>query len=246
MSPNKPPTSAAAKERKQEQRPKQRDEEGLHLLKLLLQCAESVNADDLDDAHHTLLEIADLAPTPFGTSTQRVAFYFADAMSARLGLYAPAYSPPAAAFEAFNDINPLVEFSHVTANVAIQEALEKEERVHIIDIDIMEGIQWHGLFHTLASRPGGPPGVVKLTGLGASMEALEATGKRLSDLADTLGLPFEFIAVAEKAGNVDLEKLGVTGREVVAVNWLHHSLYDVTGNHSNTLCLIQRSLAFIL
>nr|CAB3489335.1 unnamed protein product [Digitaria exilis] len=239
QSPNKPPT--AAKERNQEQR---RDEEGLHLLKLLLQCAESVNADDLDDAHHTLLEIADLAPTPFGTSTQRVAFYFADAMSARLGLYAPpppAYCPAAAAFEAFNGISPLVKFAHATANAAIQEALEKEERVHIIDLDIMEGTQWHGLFHILVTRPGGPPKVVKLTGLGTSMEALEATGKRLSDLADTLGLPFEFCAVAEKAGNVDQEKLGVTGREAVAVNWLHHSLYDVTGsNDSNTLCLIQR------
>ncbi|KAG2614631.1 protein SCARECROW-like [Panicum virgatum] len=246
-------TAAAAKERKEEQRRKQRDEEGLHLLTLLLQCAESVNADNLDDAHLTLLEIAELA-TPFGTSTQRVAAYFAEAMSARLvssclGLYAPlpAASPAAArlhgrvaaAFQVFNGISPLVKFSHFTANQAIQEAFEREERVHIIDLDIMQGLQWPGLFHILASRPGGPPRV-RLTGLGASMEALEATGKRLSDFADTLGLPFEFCAVAEKAGNVDPEKLGVTRREAVAVHWLHHSLYDVTGNDSNTLWLIQR------
>jgi hypothetical protein len=39
---------------------------------------------------------------------------------------------------------------------------------------------------------------------------------------------------------VDPEKLGVTRREAVAVHWLHHSLYDVTGSDSNTLCLIQR------
>ena len=248
--------AAAAKERKEEQRRKQRDEEGLHLLTLLLQCAESVNADNLDDAHQTLLEIAELA-TPFGTSTQRVAAYFAEAMSARLvssclGLYAPL--PPAspaaarlhgrvaAAFQVFNGISPLVKFSHFTANQAIQEAFEREERVHIIDLDIMQGLQWPGLFHILASRPGGPPRV-RLTGLGASMEALEATGKRLSDFADTLGLPFEFCAVAEKAGNVDPDKLlgGVARREAVAVHWLHHSLYDVTGNDSNTLWLIQRS-----
>ncbi|KAG2614627.1 hypothetical protein PVAP13_3NG219688 [Panicum virgatum] len=245
--------AGAAKERKEEQRRKQRDEEGLHLLTLLLQCAESVNADNLDDAHLTLLEIAELA-TPFGTSTQRVAAYFAEAMSARLvssclGLYAPlpAASPAAArlhgrvaaAFQVFNGISPLVKFSHFTANQAIQEAFEREERVHIIDLDIMQGLHWPGLFHILASRPGGPPRV-RLTGLGASMEALEATGERLSDFADTLGLPFEFCAVAEKAGNVDPEKLGVTRREAVAVHWLHHSLYDVTGNDSNTLWLIQR------
>ncbi|CAN6335414.1 unnamed protein product [Urochloa humidicola] len=249
--------SAAAKERKEQQRRKQRDEEGLHLLTLLLQCAESVNADNLDDAHQTLLEIAELA-TPFGTSTQRVAAYFAEAMSARLvssclGIYAPL--PPssaaasrllntrvAAAFQVFNGISPLVKFSHFTANQAIQEAFEREDRVHIIDLDIMQGLQWPGLFHILASRPGGPPRV-RLTGLGASMDALQATGKRLSDFADTLGLPFEFTAVAEKAGNVDPEKLLVGGgarREAVAVHWLHHSLYDVTGNDSNTLWLIQR------
>jgi hypothetical protein len=254
----KPPTAeeTAAEERKQrkeERRRKQRDEEGLHLLTLLLQCAESVNSDNLDDAHQTLLSIAELA-TPFGTSTQRVAAYFAEAMSARLvssclGLYAPL--PPAspaaaklsarvaAAFQVFNGISPFVKFSHFTANQAIQEAFEREDCVHIIDLDIMQGLQWPGLFHILASRPGGPPRV-RLTGLGASTEVLEATGKRLSDFADTLGLPFEFCAVAEKAGNVDPEKLGVTRREAVAVHWLHHSLYDVTGSDSNTLWLIQR------
>lgn len=244
---------AAAKERKEEQRRKQRDEEGLHLLTLLLQCAESVNADNLDEAHRALLEIAELA-TPFGTSTQRVAAYFAEAMSARLvssclGLYAPLPNPSpaaarlhgrvAAAFQVFNGISPFVKFSHFTANQAIQEAFEREERVHIIDLDIMQGLQWPGLFHILASRPGGPPRV-RLTGLGASMEALEATGKRLSDFADTLGLPFEFCPVADKAGNLDPEKLGVTRREAVAVHWLRHSLYDVTGSDSNTLWLIQR------
>ncbi|TVU12755.1 hypothetical protein EJB05_46411, partial [Eragrostis curvula] len=75
---------------------------------------------------------------------------------------------------------------------------------------------------------------------GSSVEVLEATGKRLVDFADTLGLPFEFCAVAEKAGNVDLEKLGVTRRKAVAVHWLHHSLYGVTVSDSNTLWLIQR------
>ncbi|TVU27212.1 hypothetical protein EJB05_29808, partial [Eragrostis curvula] len=249
-------SAAAAKERKEEQRRKQRDEEGLHLLTLLLQCAEAVNADNLDAAHQTLLSIAELA-TPFGTSTQRVAAYFADAMSSRLvssclGLYAPLTSSPAAAsrflhratsaaFQTFNGISPFVKFSHFTANQAIQEAFEMEDRVHIVDLDVMQGLQWPGLFHILASRPGGPPRV-KLTGLGTSMDALEATGKRLSDFADTLGLPFEFCAVAEKAGDVDPDKLvGITtGREAVAVHWLHHSLYDVTGSDSNTLWLIQR------
>ncbi|KAJ3680989.1 hypothetical protein LUZ60_015478 [Juncus effusus] len=244
---------AAAKDRREELRKQKRDEEGLHLLTLLLQCAEAVASENLDEANRMLLEISELS-TPFGTSAQRVAAYFSEAMSARLvssclGLYAPL--PPSctisyrlqqrlsAAFQVFNGISPFVKFSHFTANQAIQEAFEREERVHIIDLDIMQGLQWPGLFHILASRPGGPPRV-RLTGLGSSMDALEATGKRLSDFADTLGLPFEFCPIAEKVGNLDLDRLGVHRREAVAVHWLHHSLYDVTGSDTNTLWLLQR------
>lgn len=243
-----PPTT---RERKEEIWQQKRDEEGLHLLTLLLQCAEAVSADNFEDANRMLLEISQLS-TPFGTSAQRVAAYFSEAMSARLvssclGIYASLPSLPrshsqriVSAFQVFNGISPLVKFSHFTANQAIQEAFEREERVHIIDLDIMQGLQWPGLFHILASRPGGPPSVVRLTGLGTSMEALTATGKRLSDFAHKLGLPFEFFPVAERVGNLLPERLNVSKREAVAVHWLQHSLYDITGNDTNTLWLLQR------
>ncbi|XP_020695561.2 protein SCARECROW 1 [Dendrobium catenatum] len=247
--PPPPPTALASAARKEELRQQKRDEDGLHLLTLLLQCAEAVAADNLEEANRLLLEISELS-TPFGTSAQRVAAYFSEAMSARLissclGIYAPL--PPiavhrqrlASAFQVFNGISPFVKFSHFTANQAIQEAFEREECVHIIDLDIMQGLQWPGLFHILASRPGGPPRV-RLTGLGSSLEALQATGKRLSDFAETLGLPFEFCPVADKVGNLDPDRLGVSRREAVAVHWLHHSLYDVTGSDTNTLWLLQR------
>lgn len=201
-----------------------------------------------------LLEISQVA-TPFGTSAQRVAAYFSEAMSARivsscLGIYAALPTVPhaqklASAFQVFNGISPFVKFSHFTANQAIQEAFEREDRVHIIDLDIMQGLQWPGLFHILASRPGGPP-FVRLTGLGNSTEALQATGKRLSDFADKLGLPFEFCPLADKVGNLNPEKLNISKREAVAVHWLQHSLYDVTGSDTNTLGLLQRYLSIYL
>ncbi|XP_073155604.1 protein SCARECROW-like [Henckelia pumila] len=242
------PSMETMKEKKEEYRQKQRDEQGLQLLTLLLQCAEAVSADKLEEANKLLLEISQLA-TPFGTSAQRVAAYFSEAMSARLvssclGMYAALPTVPhsqkmATAFQVFNGISPFVKFSHFTANQAIQEAFEREDRVHIIDLDIMQGLQWPGLFHILASRPGGPP-FVRLTGLGNSAEALEATGKRLSDFAEKLGLPFEFSPITEKVGNINPENLNVRSREAVAVHWLQHSLYDVTGSDANTLWFLQR------
>ncbi|KAF9684911.1 hypothetical protein SADUNF_Sadunf04G0167800 [Salix dunnii] len=247
-----PPSSSAeaSRDKKEEVRQQKRDEEGLHLLTLLLQCAEAVSADDIEESNKMLLEISELS-TPFGTSAQRVAAYFSEAMSARLvnsslGIYATLPSMPqshnqmmASAFQVFNGIGPFVKFSHFTANQAIQEAFEREERVHIIDLDVMQGLQWPGLFQILAFRPCGPP-YVRLTGLGTSLETLEATGKRLSDFAHKVGLPFEFIPVAEKVGNLEPERLNVSKREAVAVHWLQHSLYDVTGSDTKLLCLLQR------
>ncbi|XP_065853900.1 protein SCARECROW [Euphorbia lathyris] len=242
--------ASTPREKKEELRQQKRDEQGLHLLTLLLQCAEAVSADNFQEANKMLLEISELS-TPYGTSAQRVAAYFSEAMSARLvnsclGIYATLPSMPlnhtqkmASAFQVFNGISPFVKFSHFTANQAIQEAFESEDRVHIVDLDIMQGLQWPGLFHILASRHGGPP-YVRLTGLGTSIEALEATGKRLSDFAQKLGLPFEFFPVADKVGNLDPEKLNISKREAVAVHWLQHSLYDVTGSDTNTLWLLQR------
>ncbi|KAK4755469.1 hypothetical protein SAY87_009226 [Trapa incisa] len=240
--------AAALEREKEERRQQKKDEEGLHLLTLLLQCAEAVSADNREEANNMLLEISELS-TPYGTSAQRVAAYFSEAISARLvnsclGIYASLPSVPhshkiSSAFQVFNGISPLVKFSHFTANQAIQEAFEREDRVHIIDLDIMQGLQWPGLFHILASRPGGPPHV-RLTGLGNSMEALEATGKRLSEFAEKLGLPFEFCPLPEKIGNLDPNRLNVSKREAVAVHWLQHSLYDVTGSDANTLWLLQR------
>lgn len=236
---------------KEERRQQEKDEQGLHLLTLLLQCAEAVSADNLEEANRMLLEISQVA-TPFGTSAQRVAAYFSEAMSARivsscLGIYAALPTVPhaqklASAFQVFNGISPFVKFSHFTANQAIQEAFDREDRVHIIDLDIMQGLQWPGLFHILASRPGGPP-FVRLTGFGNSTEALQATGKRLSDFADKLGLPFEFCPLADKVGNLNPDKLNISKREAVAVHWLQHSLYDVTGSDTNTLGLLQRYLS---
>lgn len=226
---------------------------GLRLLGLLLQCAEAVAMEHLSDARDLLPEISELA-SPFGSSPERVAAYFADALNARIvSSFLGVYSPLALrsltlsqnqrisqAFQSYNSISPLVKFSHFTANQAIFQALESEDRVHIIDLDIMQGLQWPGLFHILASRP------VKLrsfriTGIGSSIELLEATGRRLSDFASALNLPFEFQPVEGKIGNITDPSVFFPRdhREATIVHWMHHCLYDVTGSDLGTLRMLR-------
>ncbi|RLN33533.1 scarecrow-like protein 23 [Panicum miliaceum] len=230
---------------------------GLRLLSLLLRCAEAVAMDQLTEARELLPEIAELA-SPFGSSPERVAAYFGDALCARvLSSYLGAYSPLAlrplaaaqsrrfaGAFQAYNALSPLVKFSHFTANQAILQALDGEDRLHVIDLDIMQGLQWPGLFHILASRPRKPRSL-RITGLGASLDVLEATGRRLADFAASLGLPFEFHPIEGKIGHVAdaAALLGPRHRqqqdEATVVHWMHHCLYDVTRSDLGTVRLLR-------
>lgn len=225
------------------------EEEGLQILSLLLQCAEAVSVDNLDEANSIIPHLNSVS-SPFGNPVQRVVAYFTEAMAARIlssslgicsalpSIHLFHHQSFSSAFQTFNGICPFVKFSHFTANQAILEAFEGHDKVHIIDCDIMQGLQWPALFNILASRPEGPP-CVRITGIGTSLEVLEATGTRLSDFARNLKLPFEFQAIAERVGNLDRTKLKVSETDAVAVHWLQHSLYDVTGSDDRTIELLQ-------
>ncbi|KAJ0966318.1 hypothetical protein J5N97_027456 [Dioscorea zingiberensis] len=230
----------------QSRSPPDNDEQrGLHLLSLLLQCAEAVAIDDLTSARDLLPEISELA-SPFGSSPERVAAYFAEALHARivssvLGAYSPLpikcstfglNERVSQAFQSFNSIAPLVKFSHFTANQAIFEALQGRDRAHIIDLDIMQGLQWPGLFHILASRSA-KLSSLRITAFGPSIELLESTGRRLTDFASALGIPFEFHPLQGKIGHLTDTSVFAAARsrrEAIVVHWMHHCLYDVTGS----------------
>ncbi|OWM81569.1 scarecrow-like protein 23 [Punica granatum] len=224
---------------------------GLRLLGLLLQCAECVAMDNLEDATDLLPEISVLS-SPFGSSPERVAAYFAHALQARvvsscLGTYSPLATRDLTltqsqkiftALQSYNSICPLIKFTHFTANQAIFQALEGEDRVHVVDLDIMQGLQWPGLFQILSSRSRKIRSM-RVTGFGPSLELLESTGRQLADFAGSFGLPFEFNPIEGKIGNLaDLAQLGVRPGEATVVHWMHHCLYDITGSDLGALRLL--------
>ncbi|KAG4997022.1 hypothetical protein JHK85_028461 [Glycine max] len=171
-------------------KPHGRDSTGLKLLGLLLQCTECVTMDNLDFANDLLPEIVELS-SPYGTSSECVNAYFTQKIFN--------------AFQSYNSVLPLVKFSHFTVNQAIFQDLDGEDRVHIIDLDIMQGLQWPGLFHILASRSKKIRSV-KITGFGSSSELLDdSIGRRLTDFASSLGLPFEFFLVEGKIRNMETD-----------------------------------------
>ncbi|CAN4093231.1 unnamed protein product [Withania somnifera] len=212
------------------------DDQGLNLITLLLECAVAISVDNLGEAHRMLVELTQMA-SPYGPScAERVVAYFAKAMASRvinswLGICSPLihYKSVHAAFQVFNNISPFIKFAHFTSNQAILEAFHRRDRVHIIDVDIMQGLQWPALFHILATRMEGPPHVT-MTGMGTSMELLFETGKQLSNFAKRLGMSFEFHPIGGKIGKSTYPP----------INWVQHSLYDATGPDWKTMRLFQQ------
>lgn len=221
------------------------DEQGLSLITLLLECAVAISVDNLGEAHRMLLELTQMA-SPYGPScAERVVAYFAKAMASRvinswLGICSPLINHKSVhtAFQVFNNVSPFIKFAHFTSNQAILEAFHRRDRVHIIDLDIMQGLQWPALFHILATRIEGPPHV-RMTGMGTSMELLVETGKQLSNFAKRLGMSFEFHPVAKKFGEIDASMVPLRRGETLAVHWLQHSLYDATGPDWKTMRLLE-------
>lgn len=225
---------------------------GMRLISLLLECAVAISVDNLGEAHRMLLELTQMA-SPYGAScAERVVAYFANAMASRvvnswLGICTPLVNLKTlhSSFQVFNNVSPFIKFAHFTSNQAILEAFHGRGhghgRVHIVDLDIMQGLQWPALFHILATRVEGPPPHLTVTGMGTSMELLVETGKHLSSFAKRLGLSFEFHPVAKKFGEIDdVSALQIRRGDAVAVHWLHHSLYDATGPDWKTMRLLRQ------
>ena len=221
-------------------------DQGLSLITLLMECAVAISVDNLGEAHRMLLELTQVSSPYKASCAERVVAYFAKAMTSRvmnswLGVCSPLVDHKSinSSFQVFNNISPFIKFAHFTSNQAILEAVSHCDSIHIIDLDIMQGLQWPAFFHILATRMEGKPQVT-MTGFGASMELLVETGKQLTNFARRLGMSLKFLPIATKIGEViDVSTLHVKPGEAVAVHWLQHSLYDATGPDWKTLRLLE-------
>ncbi|KAL1539901.1 CAAX farnesyltransferase (FTase) subunit beta [Salvia divinorum] len=236
--------------------PEQEQDSGLQLVHLLLACAEAVSKEDYMLARRYLHHLNRVV-SAIGDSMQRVAACFTEALSARLA--ATLTNKPSTSnlipFNPFPPNNleilkiyqilyqacPYIKFAHFTANQAIFEAFESEERVHVIDLDILQGYQWPAFMQALAARPGGAP-FLRITGVGTSLEAVRETGRCLTDLALSLHVPFEFHPVGEELEDLKPHMFNRRVGEALAVNSVNR-LHRVPGNCLGTLLTMIRDQA---
>ncbi|KAI3873818.1 hypothetical protein MKX03_027087 [Papaver bracteatum] len=234
---------------------------GLQLLHLLLACAEAVAKTEYIVAEVYLVQLNRIV-TPHGDSMQRVACCFTEALSERLSAITTANPNSTDPNDGilFPDLNsldtirtyqvvyqacPYLKFAHFTANQAIFEAFEGEERVHVIDLDILQGYQWPSFMQALAARQGGAP-FLRLTGIGSSPTSLGETGRYLTGIAQSLKIPFEFEAVSEPLEELNPHIFQRRLGEAVAVSSIN-VLHRVSGNSlANLLGMIHDQTPEIL
>lgn len=234
----------------------------MELKQVLYLCAQAVSESDLSTSQSLMDALGNMVSVS-GTPIQRLAAYMLEGLRARLEFSGytiykklrceqPTGSELLSYMGILYQVCPYYRFAYLSSNVVIQEAMENERTIHIIDFQIAMGTQWMLLIQSLAKRPGGPP-LVRITGVDDSNSAyargggLEVVGERLSKVAESCGVPFEFHAAAMSGCQVKWENLKLQPGEALAVNFpymLHHMPDESvsTENHRDRLLRLVKSL----
>ncbi|GAV82156.1 GRAS domain-containing protein [Cephalotus follicularis] len=207
---------------------------------MLIDCACALSEGNSEEASAIINELRQMVSIQ-GDPPQRIAAYMTEGLAARMAasgkcLYKalkckePPSSDRLAAMQILFEVCPCFKFGFMAANGEIMEAFKDESRVHIVDFDINQGSQYITLIQTLATQAGKPPHM-RLTGVDdpdsvqRPVGGLEIIGLRLEKLAEALGVPFEFQAVASKTSIVSPSMLDCRPEEALLVNFafqLHH------------------------
>lgn len=202
------------------------------LFKALLDCARLAESEP-DRAVKSLICLRE-SVSDQGNPTERVGFYFTEALHSRLSLQAEksltivetSCEDFTLSYKALNDACPYAKFAHLTANQAILEATETASMIHIVDFGIVQGVQWAALLQALATRTAGKPARIRISGIPAPAlgkspgSSLLATGNRLRDFAKLLDLNFEFEPILSPIQELNEATFRVEPDEVLAVNFM--------------------------
>ncbi|KAB1215315.1 Chitin-inducible gibberellin-responsive protein 1 [Morella rubra] len=211
------------------------------LKQLLIACAKALSDNRMDD-FDKLVENARGAVSITGEPIQRLGAYMVEGLVARkeasgtniyraLRCREPESKDLLSYMHILYEICPYLKFGYMAANGAIADACKNEDRIHIIDFQIAQGVQWTTLLQALAARPRGPPHV-RITGIDdpvskyARGDGLEAVGRRLAALSEKFNIPVEFHGVPVFAPDITEDMLNVRPGEALAVNFplqLHHT-----------------------
>ncbi|KAI8558088.1 hypothetical protein RHMOL_Rhmol04G0061500 [Rhododendron molle] len=230
--------------------PRRRD-----LKQVLVACAKSISENDAFTAQRWIAELRQMVSVS-GEPIERLGAYVLEGLVARLtssrgsgGLkWKELASDDLLSYmHILYEVCPYFKFGYMSANGAIAEAMKDENRVHIIDFQIGQGSQWVTLIQAFAARPGGPPHI-RITGIDDPESAyargggLNIVGQKLSKLAKSFKVPFEFHCGGISATKVQVGNLGIRAGEAVAANFafvLHRMPDESVSTRNDRDCLLR-------
>eukprot|EP00252_Welwitschia_mirabilis_P003419 TRINITY_DN13493_c0_g2_i1.p1 TRINITY_DN13493_c0_g2~~TRINITY_DN13493_c0_g2_i1.p1 ORF type:complete len:666 (-),score=114.04 TRINITY_DN13493_c0_g2_i1:398-2395(-) len=208
--------------------------------RLLVECAKAISDGDTIKTENLIQKLQEVVSVT-GEPIERLGAYMLEGLVARLkssglNIYKalkckePTSKEMLSYMHVLYEACPFFKFGYTAANGAIAEAFKGEQKVHIIDFQIAMGSQWVTLIQALSKRPNGPPHV-RITGIDDPMAefarggGLDIVGTRLSKIAKSCNVPFEFHAVPVMGSDVEANMIECRPGEALAVNFpfqLHH------------------------
>ncbi|VAH00593.1 unnamed protein product [Triticum turgidum subsp. durum] len=213
---------------------KQPKKELVDLRALLVHCAQAIALENHLLASEVLQKIRQHSSAD-GDCTQRLAFYLADGLEARLaGIGSQVYrnlmerrtstTEWLEAYSVFIASCPFFKTSYYFASQAILDVSKGQPRVHIVDFGIDFGFQWPLMIQRFAQQEEGAP-KLRITGIDVCQpgfrpcEMIEETGKRLADYANLFKVPFQYQGiVASRWETIKIEDLNIAEDEVLIIN----------------------------
>lgn len=194
--------------------------------------AQAISSHDTSTAKQLLKQIKQHS-SPIGDATQRLAYFFGNALQARLNgngshIYTTLSSKTNSAadmiraYQVYTSASPFEKLAIAFANNTISNLAKEAETIHIIDFGVGYGFKWPAfIFKRLSNRPGGPP-KLRITGieLPDSLNKVNETGRRLASYCNRFNVPFEFNGIAKKWETITVEDLKINKNEFLAVNCL--------------------------
>ncbi|QHN91021.1 hypothetical protein HN51_049325 [Arachis hypogaea] len=234
------------------------------LKEMLCACAKAMSENDMETTEWLISELQKMVSIS-GDPVQRLGAYMLEALVARLATSGstiynalrckePTGNELLSYMHMLYEICPYLKFGYLSANGSIAEAMKDENEVHIIDFQINQGVQWISLIKALAARPNGSP-KIRITCFDDSTSAfargggLNIVGERLSRIANSCKVQFEFHALEVSPSEVKLDDLDIRPGESIAVNFammLHHlpdESVDSRINHRNRLLRLAKFLS---
>ncbi|KAK1415236.1 hypothetical protein QVD17_31012 [Tagetes erecta] len=182
-----------------------------------------------DGKHDTAVEILSRCnhlSNALGSPEQRMCFYMVSALRSRINMNGKTSSElygkdHILSTQLLYDKSLCFKLAFMAANAAIVEAGEK---IHIVDFDIGQGLQYVYLLHEIGSMEDKTiPISLKLTTFtdfgNGGVERLNHVGEKLKSIAVKLGVEFSFRVLNMKLADLDTTSLKVENDDVLVVNF---------------------------